>query len=246
MPEILKNVRLFTGGVDLTGRSNKIDASAEVEEKDVTTWADYDPDTDSIWKAVAGGLAQLKLSASGFQDGGVVDEQMWNNLGGPGAWTAYPAGADVGAVAWLINAMESSYKAFDAVGEVHPWSADATSTWPVARGVGLHPPGTARTATGAGSAVEHVAVAAGRYLYASLHVPSIAGTDTPTLTVTVESDVDNTFGDPATQITFDAVTTEGGQILRIAGPVTDTFYRASWEISGTDPSFLFVVALGIQ
>lgn len=246
MPEILKDVRLFCGGLDLTGRNNKIDSSAEVEEKNVTTWANYDPATGSIWKAVLGGLAQMDLSASGFQDGGVVDEALWNQLGGLGAWTAFPDSADVGAVAWLINAMEGSYKTFTQIGDVHPWEAGVKTTWPAARGVGLHPPGTARTATGSGAAVEHVAVAAGQYLYAALHVISVAGTDTPTLTVTVESDVNDTFAGPATQITFDAAVAVDGQILRAAGPLTDTFYRANWTITGTDPSFLFVVSLGVK
>lgn len=37
MPKfILENVRLFTGGADLAGQSNKVELAAEVEDKDTT------------------------------------------------------------------------------------------------------------------------------------------------------------------------------------------------------------------
>ena len=118
-----------------------------------------------------------------------------------------------------------------------------TSAWPVVRGTSLHPPGTARTATGNGTAVQVGAVASGRQMYAALHVLSVSGTATPTLTVKVQSDTVG-FGSATDQITFTAATAVGGQISRVAGPITDDYWRASWTISGTNPSFLFVVVVG--
>jgi hypothetical protein len=84
-------------------------------------------------------------------------------------------------------------------------------------------------------------------MYAALHVLSVAGTATPTITARVESSVDNTFASPTTRLTFAAATAVSGQTLRTAGTaITDTWWRVAWTISGTTPSFLFAAALGIQ
>lgn len=74
----------------------------------------------------------------------------------------------------------------------------------------------------------------------------MAGTGTPTLTVAIESDDASGFASATTRLTFDAATAAGGQILRTDGTaITDTWYRANWTISGTSPSFLFALALGV-
>jgi hypothetical protein len=86
---------------------------------------------------------------------------------------------------------------------------------------------------------------AGQYLYASLHVLSAAGTS-PSITVSIESDADNTFSTPTTVLTFSAATSVDGQIMRAAGPITDTWYRAKWAVSGTTPSFLFLCAFDVR
>ncbi len=248
MAMILKNVKLFAGGVNLTSFNNKIEVTAEVDEKDVTTFGSYDATTDKVWTEVIGGLAKAKISGSGpnsyAED--AVDETMFAALGGIGALSACPAGAGYGALAYLTNALQGNYKQLGQVGEVAPWDASWSSSGPMCRGVSLHPESTARTSSGDGTAVEHVAVPAGHRLYANLHVFSVAGTDTPTLDVIVESDVDALFnGSETTRITFDSATAVGGQSKSVAGAITDTFFRCSFAVSGTDPSFLFNVTLGV-
>lgn len=245
---VLTNVRLFTGGADLTGRNNKLDLTAEVEHKDATG---FNPDDtqDRVWKEVLGGIASTQVSAEGQWEAGdpsKVDDALWLQLGGLGPWTACPAKSLPGNVAWLTSAMQGQYQLLGAVGDVAPWKAEAMGSWPLVRGLVAHPPGTPRTATGSGTAVQHVAVPAGMQLYAALHVLSVAGTGTPTLTVRLQSDDSAGMASPTTRITFTAATTVGGQIQRLPGPITDTFYRADWTISGTTPSFLFVVSFGVS
>lgn len=240
---VLTNVRLFTGGADLTTVNNKIGFAAEVEEKPRTNFG------SNGYVEVLGGLGSAKAEAAGqweAGDAGKVDDVSWTDLGGLSAWTICPHTADVGEPGYLLKALRGSYKLGDAVGEVAPWEAMASSAWPATRGKILHPPGTARSATGTGTAVEHVAVTSDQHLYATLHVLSVSGTSTPTITVTVESDVDALFnGSETTRITFTAATARTGEILRVAGPITDTFYRATWTITGTTPSFLFLVGLAV-
>src|SRR5687767_9697918 len=97
MGKILKNVRLFAGGIDLTGESNKVQLDAEVEAKPTTTWGSYDPVTDKVWEEITGGMAKSSISASGLIDTstGVVDAETWDRFGGHGVWTA---GVQVAAV----------------------------------------------------------------------------------------------------------------------------------------------------
>lgn len=241
---ILLNVRAFASGADLTGASNKVELSAEVEDKDSTNYASGGA------KEVMGGLASSQITAEGqweAADPSKVDDASWAQLGGVGPWTVCPAspGAAVGDLAYLTNALRSAYKLGDQVGEIAPWSGTAKSSWPLVRGQLAHPPGTARTATGTGTGIQLGAITAGKRLFAAVHVLSVAGT-TPSITVRVESAPDNTFAAPTTQLTFSPAAAAGGQILRTAGSaVTDTWYRVAWTISGTSPSFLFAAALGI-
>lgn len=240
---VLTNVRLFMGGADLTGASNKIEISAEVEDKNVTNYG------SEGWTELLGGLASAEVSGEGqweAGDPGLVDDVSWAQLGAVGGWTVGPAGAAyVGDLAYFTSALHAEYTLGEAVGEVAPWTATARSSWPLVRGVVMHPPGTPRTASGTGTGLELGAVAEGRRLYAALHVLAVSGT-TPSMTVAVESDDGSGFASPTTRLTFDPATAAGGQILRTDGTaITDTWWRISWAITGTSPSFFFVVALGI-
>ncbi|MFE1749004.1 hypothetical protein ACFW88_00360 [Streptomyces anandii] len=241
---ILTNVRTFAVGVDLTGNSNKIELSSEIEDKDATNYASQG------WKEVLGGLGSAEISGEGQWEAGdltKVDDGAWAALGGVGPWSVSANNAaNVGDLAYFTQALSCKYKVGDAVGEIAPWEASAKSSWPLVRGQFAHPPGTARTTTGTGTALNVGAVTAGKRLYAALHVLSASGT-TPSLTARVESAPDNTFASPTTRLTFDAATAVGGQSLRTAGTaITDAWWRVAWAITGTAPSFLFVAALGIQ
>ncbi|MEU6491087.1 hypothetical protein ABZ890_11920 [Streptomyces sp. NPDC046984] len=241
---ILTNVRCFASGVDLTGNSNKIELSSEAEEKETTNYASQG------WKELLGGLASAEISGEGQWEAGdpsKVDDASWSQFGGVGPWSiSADNAANVGDLAYFTSALRADYKVGDAVGEVAPWTSSAKSSWPLVRGQFGHPPGTARTATGTGTALNLGAVAAGQRLYAALHILSVAGT-TPSITARVESDDNSGFTSATTRLTFAVATAGGGQILRTDGSaITDTWWRVAWTISGTTPSFLFAASLGIQ
>ncbi|MGC9538501.1 hypothetical protein [Streptomyces sp. UG1] len=241
---VLTNVRCFAVGVDLTGNSNKIELSSEADAKDTTNYG------SEGWKEVVGGLASAEISGEGQWEAGdpsKVDDASWSQLGGVGPWSVSANNsAVVGGLAYFTRALRADYKLFAEVGEVAPWTSMAKSSWPLVRGQFAHPPGTARTASGTGTALEVGAVAADKRLYAALHVLSVSGT-TPSLTARVESSVDDTFASPTTRLTFAAATAVGGEALRTDGtPITDTWWRIAWTISGTTPSFMFAASLGIQ
>lgn len=242
---ILLNVRAFGVGADLTGASNKVEVSSEVEEKDTTNYL------SGGYKEIIGGLASSTIQAEGQWEAGDpsrVDDTSWAQLGGAGPWTVLPSSvsAAVGDLAWFTNGLRCDMKLGGAVGDVAPWSGKVSGSWPLVRGQLVHPPGTARTATGTGTGVQLTGgVPVGKQLYCALHVLSATGT-TPSITARVESDTTGAFSAPTTRLTFNAASAAGGQILRTPGPLTDTWYRVAWTISGTTPSFLFAAALGIQ
>lgn len=238
---ILTDCRIFAGGTHLSGQSNKIELPGELEERDVTNFL------SAGWKECTGALPSFSIEASGQWVAGSnsVDESRWSALGTNEPWTICPLTDTAGVLAYLGQANESKYQTFDVVGSVMPWAASAQGSWPLVRGKSLHSYVTPRTATGSGTAVQLIATPTGQNLYAALHVLSVSGTATPTLTVRVQSDNASDFPSATTVITFTAATAVGGQITRVAGPITDDWLRADWTISGTNPSFLFVVSVGV-
>jgi hypothetical protein len=241
---VLLDARLFAPGADLSGASNKIELSSEIEDKDTTNYR------SGGWNEVIGGLGSAEISGEGQWEAGdpsKVDDASWATLGGVGPYTVCPADSVVGALAYITSGMRADYTVGDAVGEIAPWSGTVKSSWPLVRGQIAHPPGLARTATGTGTALQLGAIPAGKRLYAALHVLSVAGT-TPSITARIETDDAAGFTTPSTLLTFGAATAPGGQILRGDGTaVTDTYYRVAWTISGGgSPSFMFAVSLGIR
>jgi hypothetical protein len=246
---VLLDARLFVGAADLSGNANKIEVGSEFEVKDTTNYRSGGA------KEVLGGIETVAIDAEGqweAGDPGQIDDQAWADRRVLGAWTAAAESASdtaAGGLAYLTKALRTSIQLFGSVGDVAPWTAKATGTWPLVRGTFAHPSGVPRTSTGTGTALQVGEVGAGQRMYASLHVLSVAGTSTPTITVTVQSDEAEAFTDnPQTRLSFDAATEPGGQILRTDGAAIadDDWWRVGWTISGTDPSFLFVVAIGIE
>lgn len=242
-PLVLTDARIYVASADLTGYSNKVETAASVEELDMTTFGSGGA------KERTGGLFDMTASVEGFWEAGDLskpDDMFWTNLGvATVPLTVVPTSGAVGQLCYLSRVLEASYKPGADTGKLLAWSADLKGNWPLVRGTVMHPQGTARTSSGTGTGQQLGALAANQALYVCLHVLSVAGTSTPTLTVTIESDDNSGFTTPVTQTTFTAATALGGQTAKISGAVTDTYWRAKWTISGSTPSFLFAVAAGI-
>ncbi len=241
---VLKNVRLFSGGADLTTRNNRLELSVEAESKDSTAFA---PSGD-VWHEELSGIRSTSATGAGQWEAGdlsMVDDHSWAGIGSVGPLTMCPAGAADGALAYLTAYARQAYTLGGSVGDVIPWSGNWNGNWALARGVVLANP-TPRTATGSGSVFQLPAVAAGQSLVGSLHVMSIAGTGSPSVTATIQSADLVGFGSPTTRLTFNLQNTIGGQVFRLAGPITDTFYRVNYTVAGTAPSLLFMSAAGVS
>lgn len=245
---VLVNTRAFAAAADLTALTNKVEIDPKVDVVDVTNYA------SGGWKEELGSLAGGDISAMGFFESGgngstdptFVDPAMYAALGQVVPWTIAPDTAADGSLAYLTAALVSKYQPLKGdVGSAAGFEATAQSSGKIARGVIAHPPGVARTTNGVGTAYQFGGgLTSAQAVYANLHVVSIAGTASPTLTVRIESDNAVGFPSPVTVGTFTAATAVGGQSLKIPGPFTDDWFRVGWTITGTTPSFLFIVSFG--
>jgi hypothetical protein len=245
---VLKNVRPFVAGADLTTRSNRFEISMEAESKDATAFA---PSGD-VWHEELSGIRTVTVDGAGQWEAGdlsMVDDSSFANLGATTPLTLCPQTAADGSLCYLTAFNRQAYSLGGAVGDVVPWGGHWVGNWGLARGLVTATP-AARTTTGTGTIQQYSAlatpVAAGQYLVGSLHVMGISGTATPGVTLTIQTAATAGFASPTTRLTFNAQTTLGGQIFRIAGPITDQYIRASWTITGTTPSLLFMSAIGVS
>lgn len=240
----LTDARIYVAGADLSGYSNQVEVAAEAEALDKTTF------TSSGYREFVGGHRSLTGSVSGFFDAGsasLPDDRFFADLGATGVpWSVCPTAGAVGDVAYTSSVFRPSYTLLGDVGQLAPFTSTVAGDGkPLVRGQILHPAGTARTTTGTGTSAQLGTVSATQRLYAALHVFSVSGTSTPTLTVKVQSDNATGFPSSADVITFTGATAVGGQFSSAAGAITDDWFRVSWTISGTTPSFTFAVVVGI-
>lgn len=243
---VLLDARLFIGGIDMSGTGNKIEIGEEWEAKKTTNWRSGGAEDNLA------GLGKVELSADGCWEAGdasMPDDAMWASRRVIEPWSAGPTGASdlaPGNLMYLTRALRTKSTILGTVGDVAPYSASAVGSWPLVRGQSAHASGVPRTASGSGTSLHLGALAAGQHMYANLHVIDLSGTGTPTITVKVQSDNGTGFPTPTDRGTFAAKTAIGGEALRIAGPVTDDWWRVSWTITGSTPSFLFLASLGIE
>jgi len=222
--------------------NNQVALNAEAESKDTTAFTA----SGDVWHEELPGIKSTTLNASGQWEAGdlsKVDDDAFGNFGSVGAISVCPAGAADGALAWLTQYNRKQYQLLGQVGDVAPWSWQSMGAWPLVRGTVLTGPTTASSSS-TGTAAQLGAVSSTQHLYVALHVFSVSGT-TPSLTVAIQSDNASNFPSATTVTTLTAANSIGSQITRVAGPTTDDWFRISYTITGTTPSFLFAVTAGI-
>lgn len=236
---VLADATAWVNGYDFTGDTNQISVSATVDELDAT------PFGAGGFRVRRGGLRSVSAQLAGFWQSalsGAVDPEAFPDLGVADRVVTIAPDLAEGSTAYLFQAGKFSYQAFGSVGEMTPFTLGMSGT----NGVGLIRGQVAKangdvSAIGAtGTGVPLGAVGASQYLYASLHVFT-AGT---TITVIVESDDNAGFTTPTTVATLGPITSVGGTwMTRVAGPITDTYYR--FNVSAVTGTFTVAGAIGV-
>ncbi|GGK32167.1 hypothetical protein GCM10010124_26190 [Pilimelia terevasa] len=236
------NVTTWVAGYDMTGDTNKTKLDAGHDPQDATTMT-------CVARVRRAGLRTVEGSVEGYWQAGTgsVDEAAITGLGGLQVVTHTPTGT-VGDVSYSYQARALKYEMFGAVGEMVPFALETHG----ARGNGTLSVGAVRgrvlaakgniSATGVvGAAYELGAVGAGQHLYATVHTFAI-GTS---FTLVIESDADNTFASATTRMTVGSITAAGGTWgVRVAGPVTDTWWRA--RVTAASGTSTIAVTAGIR
>lgn len=106
-------------------------------------------------------------------------------------------------------------------------------------------PKAARGSTSTSSAYQNGAVTATQRVYCGLHVFAASGT-TPTLDVVLFSDDNSGMTSATSRIAMTQATAVGYELKSLAGAITDDYWRITYTIGGTGPSFTFAVVMGIE
>lgn len=242
----MTDVTILVNDQDFSGYSNNVALTAEAEALESTTFR-----SGGQRARVGGGLKTTQLDASGFwdpaPDAAIFADLETGNM--TRAVTVAPTN-DQGGTAYMFRAGYFNYSQFGDVGSLAPFSLTMmnTSREGLIRGAYLKrstdDAGTAENVSAIGVAgstgVQLAAVGSGQYLYGTFHVLTAA----TTITAVLESAAANTFVGATTRITFGPITTTGGTWgTRVAGPITDTWYRL--RITAITGTFNVACAVGI-
>jgi hypothetical protein len=227
-----KGSRVLIHDVDLSTYFNNLDLTKELDAPETTTFGDSD--REFIY-----GLRNATASLSGFYDGAVdaVDEELNAALGATTdrVVTVSTVGFVIGNIVYIAGKIETSYSVSSPVDGVVSITADLLANGGFERGHSFHNL-TAETVTGTGASVDNGAATSNGGV-ANLHVTAVSGT-TPSLTAKVRHSTDDAvFTD---LITFTAATARTAERLSSTGTV-NRYVRAEWTISGTSPSFTFMI-----
>lgn len=241
----LTDVDLFANGLDLSCFSNQLEVSSEAATLDATTFC------SGGWDVPIAGRRSTMVSASGPTDmatataaqTSAVDEVLAVDMGGTYTLSAVPMGSSAGAVGYFTQGVLMSRAPLQGtIGDLATHAVSFRGSTPLIRGTVL----TAATVTSTGtSAVQQLgAVSASQRIWVAVHVLTADGT-TPSVTVKLQSDDASGFPSATDRLTLTAMTTKGGQFGSAVGAITDSYWRASYAVSGTSPSFQLRIIAGI-
>ncbi len=237
---VLKDAKIYIGGYDLSGDHNKLALAYEADAVDVT------PFGASTKKRICG-LFDSGLELEGFWDADALNQKpdpvYFSKLALADVFSVCPDGASSGALAYSMQSALASYSPQGKIGDVFAFKVKASGSGTLVRETVFENRTT--TATGTGTGYNLGAVSSGQALWAAIHVLGVSGTS-PTLDVVIESDDSSGFTTPLTRLAFTQKTGIGAEMISVAGPITDTWFRAKWTIGGTSPSFTFIVVVGIK
>lgn len=224
---------------DLSGDITSLNMDISQEPIDNTT---IDPSNTT--RIFTPGLINAAITAEGYLNMGTHELELNDSSDVDNVISVYPNAGTAGLVGYGMGGARSQLVHRGEIGSMYRFTYDVyATTGPIVRLNSMEGEVT-KTSTGNGSAIVLGAVAAGRSIYCFLHVTAIAGTATPSLTVKLQSSANGSTG-WADVVSMTAKTAVGAEVKSTAGPETDTYWRITWTISGTDPSFTFMAGAGI-
>lgn len=239
----LTNCKILLGGYNLSSYHNQLELTYDAEMLDDTVFG------TSGTRSSKPGLKTVESNGTIFWDSS-IDAVIYNRVGAAREVMSWAMeGEAIGDWSNTTRGVNGTYTPLSGeVGQLISGDFNAmASNTPLVRGRVLIPPGTPLTVTGEAAGVQLGAVVSPQRVYSGLHVTDM--TSGSAITVVVESDDNAGFTSPTTRITHSAISESGlrgvGDWKELAGPITDTYWRATWTITGTTPSITAYLTVGI-
>ena len=237
----LTDGRCYIGGYDLSDHIVGMNLNLTSEELDTTTI------NSGGYRSRAGGLKDAQFTANGYFEAGAnkPDALLGASTGSEHIVTVM-ADSGAGNTSYFFKARQFEYTLLGAVGELTPFniSASQSADQPV-KATQMNDDSATITANGNTTGRQLGAVTSAQKVYASLHVWSVAGSSTPTLTAKIQSDDNSSFTSATDRITMTSATTITSEYKTASGAITDDYWRVNWTLSGTSPVFKAIVSIGI-
>ncbi len=235
---------VFSGGLVMFFRYDLSDALTSVVVDHGAEPLDRTTISDTTRRRV-GGLKTSAISAQGYFAAGDQDTGLFSDVGVAGRVVSVSPDTAEGSVAYTLQPLIGEYNPLEgSVGDIAGYSLNVgVSEGDLVRGVIVH--NQARTTSGDGNSFQLGAISSDAKLYAAMHVIAASGTS-PTLDVDIESDDNSGMSSPVVRASFTQATGTTNRWEEISGPITDDYWRISWTLGGTSPSFTFAVIFGIQ
>jgi hypothetical protein len=230
-PVLFSNAAVWLGGYDLTGSLKQIDVKLSKAELANSRFGD-------LAETFEQGLEQVDASLGGFHDYAALgtdvrlypriksDGTSWPLTVAPPYATAAAPAAD-GNIAYTICGKQFSLEVSAAHGELLPYTLTSrlasTGTGAAVYRQKVVLPKASRIATTTGTGYQLGAVSATQKIVAVLHVFSVTGGGTWTLTV--ESDDNAPFASATTRATFTGATDVTRQVIETNGAIADDYWR---------------------
>ena len=224
----LTDAKILMGGYDLSGFHNSLNVVHGAEPKDDTVFG------TSGTRSFKAGLKTLEADAGGFWDT-LQDEVIFDRIqAAREVFTFAAVGETIGDIVYSSRMVNGQYNPGESVGELLKYTFTGRSAnTPLVRGHLLAIGEKSADANGTG--VQAGAVLSTQRVYGVIHAFAV---DTD-VTVTIESAPDNTFAGATTRLTFTTLTDIGADWQEAAGPITDTWWRAVWDVTG--PAEIYVM-----
>lgn len=239
MAKVIKGVQAFLGEYDISGVGTGLEAAPEIEVQEYRPW-------NSLAVRKEAGLQMGTASLSGVLEFDDAGKSLFSRRGIKVPFSAHieRTPAQAGDDTLFLNPVQGTISAPATQGDLSTFQLDLQADGPIIWGKVLAIGN--KTVTAVGSPTQFPAVAAGRNVYAVIHVTALAGAS-PTIDVVIESDNSVIMSSPTARFTFQQFTVPGSEYLVLpAGPgITDTWWRASWTLGGTSPEAFISVSLGI-
>lgn len=237
---VYTNAGVYFSGYGLSGYLNSVELSMARDAVEVTSFG------DSVRNHIPG-LSINTIAASGFYDATLVDAVADANIPSAAEDLVIVAPTrTAGDRAYILAAQLNRYTLGASIGD----ALEATFAWgsrdDMVAGYLQNTPATTITATGNGSAVQLGALGADEELWAAVTTIAAPTGTSPTFDLIVESDDNGAMSSATTRATFSQITSSRTHaIQRIAGAVTDDYWRMSWTVGGTTPVYAVAMAFGI-